>query len=216
MTEAIRVAIADDHALFRQGVRAMLAAVGDLDLVAEAEDGDDAVRLAVTEAPDVLLLDIRMPRRSGVDALGAIRARAPGVRVVMLTMVDDEEAVGAALREGAVGFVLKGADPDELVRVVRAAARGELLLGASIATRAAALLQPAAGPWRPPLPELREREREVLDLLAAGHDPAGIARRLHLSVKTVRNVLAGIPARLGVATRDEAIERARAAGLGRG
>ncbi|WP_353828931.1 response regulator [Agromyces sp. SYSU T0242] len=216
MTEVIRVAIADDHALFRQGVRAMLAAVADLDLVAEAEDGEDAVRLAVTEAPDVLLLDIRMPRRSGIDALGAIRARAPGVRIVMLTMVDDDEAVAAALREGAVGFVLKGADPDELVRVVRAAARGEMLLGAGIAPRAVALLQPAGGPWRPPLPELREREREVLDLLAAGHDPAGIARRLHLSVKTVRNVLAGIPARLGVSTRDEAIRRARAAGLGRG
>ncbi|GAA2045947.1 response regulator transcription factor [Agromyces tropicus] len=216
MTAPIRVAIADDHALFRRGVRAMLGAVDDLELVAEAEDGEEAIRVAVTEAPDVLLLDIRMPRRTGIDAVRAIRTRAPGVRIVMLTMVDDDDAVAAALRDGAVGFVLKGADPDELVRVVRAAARGELLLGASVAARAVTLLQPRAGPWRPPLPELREREREVLDLLAAGLEPAAIATRLHVSVKTVRNVLAGVPARLGVATREEAVALARAAGLGRG
>ncbi|BDZ55691.1 response regulator [Agromyces marinus] len=216
MTPPVRVAIADDHALFRQGVRAMFATVDDVELVDEAEDGDDAIRVAVTSAPDVLLLDVRMPRRSGVDAIRAIRSRAPGVRIVMLTMVEADEALAVALRDGAVGYVLKGADPDELIRVVHAAARGELLFGASVAHRAAALLHPAAGPWHPPLPELRDREREVLDLLAAGHEPAEIARRLHVSVKTVRNVLAGIPARLGVATRGEAVDLARRAGLGRG
>ncbi|WP_430647701.1 response regulator [Agromyces sp. GXS1127] len=215
MNGPIRVAIADDHALFRQGVRAMFSTVDGIELVAEAEDGDEAIRIAVTTSPDVLLLDVRMPRRSGVDAIRAIRARAPQVRVVMLTMVDADEALTSALRDGAIGYVLKGADPDELVRVVHAAARGEVLFGASIAPRATALLRPAAGPWHPPLPELREREREVLDLLAAGHGTTEIAGRLHVSVKTVRNVLAGIPGRLGVATRDEAIALAREAGLGR-
>ncbi|BDZ63705.1 response regulator transcription factor [Agromyces mangrovi Wang et al. 2018] len=216
MSETIRVAIADDHALFRRGVRAMLTSVDGIEVVAEAADGDDAVRIAVVDAPDVLLLDIRMPRRGGIDAIRDIRSRAPGVRIVMLTMLDADEAVAAALRDGATGFVLKGADPDELVRVVRAAARGELLFGASIAERAASLLRPASGPWRPPLPQLREREREVLDLVAAGLPPSEVARRLHVSVKTVRNVLAAVPARLGVETRDQAVAMARDAGLGRG
>ncbi|WP_400995886.1 response regulator [Agromyces sp. GXQ0307] len=215
MSRPIRVAIADDHRLLRQGVRAMFATVDDIELVAEAEDGEQALRVAVTAAPDVLLLDVRMPRRGGVEMIRAIRTRAPRVAVVMLTMVDADETLAGALRDGAVGYVLKGADPDELVRVVHAAARGEVLFGASVAARATALLQPAAGPWQPPLPELREREREVLDLLTAGHGPAEIAGRLHVSVKTVRNILAGIPSRLGVASREDAIDLARRAGLGR-
>jgi DNA-binding NarL/FixJ family response regulator len=214
-TPIINVGIADDHALFRRGVRAMLATVDGIELVGEAADGDEAVRLAVTEAPDVLLLDIRMPGRSGIEALRMIRARAPEVAVVLLTMVDADESVAEALHGGALGYVLKGAEPDELIRAIQAAARGELLFGASIAPHAAALLRGSSGPWEPPLPELREREREVLDLLAAGMDADGIAVQLHLSVKSVRNILAAIPRRLGVSTRAEAVDLARRAGLGR-
>jgi DNA-binding NarL/FixJ family response regulator len=212
----IRVAIADDHALFRKGLRALLDSVPDIDLVAEAENGDQAVRVAVSDRPHVLLLDIRMPGHDGLSAMRRIRVSAPEVAVVMLTMVDESRSLSDALRGGAVGYVLKDADPQELLGTIRAAARGDLLLGASIAGMARSLWEAPAGPWRPPLPELSDRERSVLDLLAAGGSVPEIATALYLSEKSVRNYLTTIPRRLGVADRDEAIELARAAGLGRG
>jgi DNA-binding NarL/FixJ family response regulator len=217
MTDApIRVAIADDHALFRKGLRALLESVPNISLVAEAEDGDQAVRIAVAERPDVLLLDIRMPGRDGLSALRQLRTSAPEVAVVMLTMVDASASLSDALQTGAVGYVLKDADQEELLGAIRAAARGDLLLGASVADRARTLWQAPAGPWRPPLPELSDRERSVLDLLAAGGSVPEIARALYLSEKSVRNYLTAIPRRLGVTDREEAIDVARAAGLGRG
>ncbi|MGW9631596.1 response regulator [Agromyces sp. NPDC055520] len=212
----IRVAVVDDHELFRQGVRALLAAGGEFELVAVGGSPGDALRIGVVETPDVLLLDIRMPGGSGLDVIARLRKASPATAIVMLTMVDEDEAVAEALALGAYGYVLKGAQPDELERVIRAAARGDLLLGASVAPKARALLRHSDGAWSPPLPGLTERERQVLDLSASGLSPAMVATRLHLSVKTVRNVLTSATRRMGVQTRAEAEELARRAGLGRG
>ena len=215
MADRITVGVVDDHRLFRDGLAALFASVPDLELVGSAVDGEEAVVLAQTLHPDVLLMDIRMPGINGVEATRRVRAAAPDVAVVMLTMVDDDESVAEALREGARGYVLKDADQHEMLRVIRSAARGELLLGPRLAERARALLGSPAGPYAPPLPALSERERAVLDLLAAGYDTARISATLHLSAKTVRNYLTVIPRRLGVADRDAAVELARREGLGR-
>jgi DNA-binding NarL/FixJ family response regulator len=215
VTDPIRVAVVDDHRLFREGMRALFDSVPGVELVADGEDGHDAVRIATDLRPAVLLMDIRMPRLNGIEATRAIRKQRSDVAVVVLTMVEDDESVGEALREGARGYVLKGADPDEMLAVVRAAARGDLLLTGSIAQRAQLMLGAQPRPWSPPLPELSERERAVLDLLAAGDDPSRIAATLHLSPKTVRNYLTTIPRRLGVPDRATAVAVARQAGLGR-
>ena len=213
--EGIRVAIADDDERFRTEVQEMLDSLPDLDVVAEAADADGAVRISVTEAPQVLLLDIRTPGADGAQPVSRIRTAAPQVAIVVLTAVDDGDTLAEAIRMGAVGYVLKDAEPDELVNVIRAAARGELLFGASIAERAKRLLHRQDGRWTPPLPELSERERSVLDLLAAGESVSRIAAVLHLSEKSVRNYLTAIPRRLGTADRHEAVALARKAGLGR-
>ncbi|GAA4560781.1 response regulator transcription factor [Planotetraspora kaengkrachanensis] len=211
----IRIAVADDHTLFRDGLRALFDSVPDVTLVGTAATGDEALELAVTVHPDVLLMDIRMPGMNGLAATRRVRALAPEVAVVMLTMVDDDESVAAALREGACGYVLKDADQEEMLRVVRAAARGELLFGAGVARYARRLLE-SGSPARPPFPQLSERERAVLDLLAADYDTARIAAALHLSPKTVRNYLTVIPRRIGAPDRAAAVDLARRAGLGRG
>jgi DNA-binding NarL/FixJ family response regulator len=213
--EGIRVAIADDDESFRAEVQALLNSIPDVDFVAEAADADGAVRISVTEAPQVLLLDIRAPGVDGVQSVSRIRTAAPQVAIVVLTSVDDGDTLAEAIRTGAVGYVLKHAEEDELVNVIRAAARGELLFGASIADLAKRLLHRQDGRWVPPLPELSERERSVLDLLAAGESVSRIAAMLHLSEKSVRNYLTAIPRRLGAADREEAVALARKAGLGR-
>jgi DNA-binding NarL/FixJ family response regulator len=212
---SIRVAVVDDHALFRQGVRALLLSEEGIEVVGEAADAPSAIRLAVTETPDVILLDVHMPGMSGLDAIRMLRRSAPRVAIVMLTMIDHDAAVAEAVAAGAAGYVAKGADPDELIRVIRAAAGGELMFGASVAAAARRLLHAPEGPWTPPLPQLTERERAIVDQLAAGRSATEIAQQLHLSVKTVRNVLAVLPRRVGVTTREELITHARAAGLGR-
>jgi DNA-binding NarL/FixJ family response regulator len=213
---SIRVAVADDHTLFRDGLRALFDSVPDMTLVGAAATGEEALELAVTAHPSVLLMDIRMPGMNRLAATQRVRALAPEVAVVMLTMVDDEESVAAALREGACGYVLKDADQQEMLRVVRAAARGELLFGAGVARYARQLLETGSRPHQPPFPQLSERERAVLDLLAADYETARIAATLHLSTKTVRNYLTLIPRRLGVPDRAAAVGLARQAGLGRG
>jgi DNA-binding NarL/FixJ family response regulator len=216
VADPTRVAVVDDHRLFREGLRALFDTVADLELVADGENGHDAIRIARELRPAVMLLDLRMPELNGIEALRRIRRETPDVTVVMLTMVDDSEPVAQALREGAAGYVLKGADPVDLLRVVRSAGRGELLLTGVAAEQAQGMLSGTPTRYRPPLPQLSERERAVLDLLAAGNDTARIAAALHLSQKTVRNYLTVIPRRLGVADRQTAIAVARQAGLGRG
>jgi DNA-binding NarL/FixJ family response regulator len=212
--EPITVGVVDDHRLFRDGLAALFASIPDIEHVGSATNGEEAVVLAQTTHPDVLLMDLRMPGMNGVEATRRVLAVAPDVAVVMLTMVDDDESVAESLREGARGYVLKDADQHEMLRVIRSAAHGELLLGPRLAARAGSLLGSRPGPYAPPLPQLSERERAVLDLLAAGYDTARISATLHLSAKTVRNYLTVIPRRLGVADRTTAIELARRAGLG--
>lgn len=215
MSARIRVAIADDHALFRQGMAAMLGTVADIEWAGEAADGPGAVRLAVTDQPDVLLMDVRMPGLTGIEAAERVRRAAPGVTVVMLSMLDADEFLREALRVGAAGYVLKDAEPEELLDAIRTAAHGGIVFGASTADRLRDLFATTIGPWQAPLPHLSDRERRVLDLFAAGFDAEAIASRLHLSPKTVRNHLTTIPRRLGVPDRGAAIVVAREAGLGR-
>jgi DNA-binding NarL/FixJ family response regulator len=177
-------------------------------------NGRDAVRAATEHRPDVAVLDITMPDGDGLWVCDQLRAAGLGVRVLILTMSDDDENVLAALRAGAYGYTLKGAGPDELVAAVHAVARGEALFGAGIAARMLQHFGRSAA--SSPFPQLTERETEVLGLLAAGHDNAGVARRLAVSPKTVRNHVSNIITKLHVSDRSGAILRARDAGLGGG
>ncbi len=209
----LRIVVADDHAIVREGIRALLSAVDGYELVGTAETGPDAVRAAVTLRPDVLVMDIQMPGMSGIDATREIARVAPDVPVLMLTMFEDDESVFAAMRAGALGYVLKGASPDNMIRAIASVAHGEAVFGTGVARRALAYL---SGPRPDPTPfaELTPREREVLDLIATGIGNAAIAGRLGLAPNTVSNHISNIFAKLRVASRAEAIVRARSAGLG--
>ena len=209
----IRVLVADDHTLFRHGLRALLESVPDVELVGEAANGEEAVSLVETVRPDVVLMDILMPVLSGIPATRRIVDIHPEVAVVMLTMQAEDDAVFAAVRAGARGYVLKGADESELLRVLRAAAQGEALFGPEIARRLVNFFGQSR-PTAPEFPELSAREREVLTCIAQGWNNAAIAERLVLSPKTVRNHISNIFSKLQVADRAEAIVRARQAGLG--
>ncbi|MGP3963637.1 response regulator [Nonomuraea sp. 3N208] len=211
---SLRVVIADDHPIVRDGLAALLSTVPGMNVAGTASSGREAVRAAVTLAPDVLVLDIQMPEMSGIDAAREVAAAAPGVAVLMLTMYEDDESVFAAMRAGARGYVLKGAEQDEIVRAIRAVAAGEAIFGPGVARRVLGHLT-APQPPGEPFPELTRREREVLDLIAAGHGNASIGTRLSLAPKTVGNHISSIFAKLQVASRAEAIIRARDAGLGR-
>src|SRR5262245_4769515 len=209
----LRVVIADDHGIVREGLGALLSAHVGYDLVGTAATGVDAVRAAVTLRPDVLVMDIQMPGGTGIEAAREISRVAPDVAVLMLTMFDDDESVFAAMRAGARGYVLKGAAPDNVIRAIAAVAAGEAIFGPGIASRALAYLsQPRTG--RTAFPELTPREREVLELIAAGLGNTAIAHRLGLAAATVGNHITSIFAKLQVASRAEAIIRARSAGLG--
>ena len=211
----IRVLIADDHPVVREGLSALLDSVPAITVVGVAGTGREAVRAAVRLRPQVLILDIQMPELSGIAAAAEIARVAPGVAMLMLTMFDDDDLVFAAMRAGARGYVLKGAQQDEIVRAIQAVAAGEAMFGPGIARRVLGLVSapPAAGL---PFPDLTGREREVLDLIASGARNAEIARRMSIAPKTVANHVSAIFAKLQVADRGEAIITARDAGLGRG
>jgi DNA-binding NarL/FixJ family response regulator len=214
-TGSIRVLVCDDHPMFRDGVRGLIAAAPDLELVGEVDTGDAAVELARVAEPDVILMDLQMPNVNGVEATRAILQTHPDITVLMLTMFDDDSSVFAAMRAGARGYVLKGAGPEELLLSIRAAAHGEAIFSAQIARRLIdyfASLRPPTMPL-PTFPQLTNREREVLTLVAQGHRNADIARELFISVKTVTNHITNILTKLQVADRTQAILRARDAGL---
>jgi DNA-binding NarL/FixJ family response regulator len=213
-TSEIRVVIADDHPVVRDGLSALLASVPSVTVVGVAADGREAVQAAVTLRPDVLILDIQMPGLTGVQAAQEIGRAAPSVAMLMLTMFDDDYSVLAAMRAGARGYLLKGAQQDEIVRAIHAVAAGEAIFGPGIARL---VLGIAAGPAaaQPAFPELTGREREVLDLIAAGLRNAEIARRMSLAPKTVANHISAIFTKLQVTDRSEAIILARDVGLGR-
>jgi DNA-binding NarL/FixJ family response regulator len=209
----LRIVVADDHAVVRAGLGALLSAVDGYDLVGEAATGPEAVRAAVTLHPDVLVMDIQMPGMSGIDATREIGRVAPDVAVLMLTMFEDDESVFAAMRAGALGYVLKGASPTDMIRAIAAVAAGEAIFGTGVARRALTYLTaPRADTTA--FPELTPREREVLDLIASGLGNAAIAARLGLAANTVSNHISNIFGKLQVASRAEAIVRARSAGLG--
>lgn len=209
----IRVLIADDHRLFRSGMRALLAVAGGLDVVAEAEDGAEALELAARLNPDVIVMDIQMPRLSGLEATRHLMRgpRPPGV--LILSMFDDDDNVFSAMQAGARGYLLKGAAPEDLLRAIEAVARGEALFGPGIAQRLMRYFAGAHGVTRAAFPDLTDREREVLSLIAQGQRNPAIARHLDLSEKTVRNHITSIYSKLQVGSRAEAALKAQEAGL---
>jgi DNA-binding NarL/FixJ family response regulator len=215
MEPPIRVLIADDHPFFRDGLRVLLAATADTELVGEADDGAQTVALAAELQPDVILMDLQMPGLGGIEATRRILHASPHVGVLVVTMYEDDDSVFAAMRAGARGYLLKGADKEEMRVAIRAVARGEAVFGPAIARR---LMQYFAAPRQSPtdtFPDLTERERQILALLAAGRTNQEIAERLVLTLKTVRNYVSNVFAKLQVSDRAQAIIRAREAGLGR-
>jgi DNA-binding NarL/FixJ family response regulator len=212
---AIRIVVADDHPVYRDGLRALAARTPDLELLGEASSGTEAVEVVERTKPDVVLMDLRMPGMTGIEATRAILERLPETRVLILTMSEDDDSLFAAMRAGARGYLPKDADSEELIRAVRAAALGEVIFGQSIATRLQAFFATSRAPAAAPFPELTEREDEVLELIAQGRSNAEIGARLGISDKTVRNHVANVFNKLRVADRAQAIVRAREAGLGR-
>jgi DNA-binding NarL/FixJ family response regulator len=213
--EPLRVLIADDHPLFRNGMRALLAADLDTEVVSEATTGEEAIEMAAALQPDVILMDLQMPGMSGIEATRSILHTSPHIRILVVTMYEDDHSVFTAMRAGARGYLLKGASPDEVLRAIAAVGSGEAIFSPSIATRLIdffANLQPTALPQA--LPELTEREHEILTLLAQGLSNAAIAKQLGLSAKTVSNYVSNIFSKLQVADRAQAMLRARQAGLG--
>ena len=216
--DTLHVLVADDHPFFRDGLRVMLEATPDTELVGEAADGVEAVNLAHTLRPDVILMDLRMPGLGGIEATRKILSESPQAGILVVTMIEDDDSVFAAMRAGARGYLLKGADKDEMLLAIRAVGRGEAIFGPGIARR---LVQYFASRAAEPkqasrvvFPELTDREREILDLIAAGRNNQDIANQQFLSLKTVRNYVSNILTKLQVSDRAQAIIRAREAGLG--
>ncbi len=209
----VRVVLADDHPMYRYGLRAVLDASPEVEVVGEAADGAELLAVVARYAPDVVLTDLSMPRLPGTAAIDELTRRRPGLGILVLTMHEDDASLFGALRAGARGYLLKGADHEEIVRAVLAVAGGDAVYGGAVARRVVDALTGSA-PRRPALPELTAREREVLELLAAGLPTGQVARRLALSDKTVRNHVSAVLTKLQVPDRAAAVARAREAGLG--
>lgn len=212
--DSIEVVVADDHPLVRNGLQAMLDSSEGVRVVGQASNGRQAVKLTTELQPDVVVMDLHMPELDGVAATREILRRSPSVAVLVLSMLDADDSVVAALRAGARGYLLKDSEPDDVLRAIRAVARGEAIFGAEIAGRVLASFSAPRSAPDMPFPELTQREREVLDLLAAGRRNTEIAQRLGVRPKTVRNHVSNILTKLAALDRTEAILRAREAGLG--
>ena len=213
----VRVLIADDHPVFRFGIRALLEATHDMTVVGEATSGNEVIALAGELHPDIILMDVRMPGINGIDATRRILHTRPQVRVLVVTMFEDDSSVFAAMRAGARGYVLKEATNEEIVQAIRTVGNGGAIFSPSIATRLIAFF--AQSHFSIPktiFPELTDREREILDLLARGQSTTELGNRLGLSSKTISNYISNILTKLQVTDRAEAIVRARDAGLGEG
>jgi DNA-binding NarL/FixJ family response regulator len=211
----IRVLVADDHPAFRRGVALMLAEVDDIELAGEAGTGLRVVELAAELSPDVILMDLHMPDLDGIEATRRINRSQPAPAVVVLTMFEDNDSVFAAMRAGARGYLLKGAEQDEIVRAIQAAAAGGAIFGPEIAARVITHFASGAGSRSAAFPALTDRERDVLEMVAAGKGNATIAHELMISLKTVRNHVSNIFTKLQVSDRSAAIVKAREAGLAR-
>jgi DNA-binding NarL/FixJ family response regulator len=213
VTEPVRVLVADDHPLFREGLIALINDGPGTELAGTAATGTEAVDLARQTQPDVVVMDLHMPGLTGIEATRRIVADTPRIAVLVLTMFDEDDSIVAALRAGARGYLLKGADRDQIGCGIRAVASGEIIFGTHLAERVLGYLTTAAAP-PPVFPQLTDREREVLELVAQGQPNAAIAARLYLSHKTVRNHVSNILSKLQVADRAQAVAQARDAGLG--
>jgi len=215
--EPLRVLVADDHPMFRHGMVALLEAAPELTVVGEAATGDEAVNLATELQPDVILMDIRMPGVNGIEATRRIVYTSPHIRILIVTMSDDDASIFTAMRAGARGYVQKDAQKADMLRAIRAVGSGEAIFSPGIASRLMDFFaepRPAAPALA--FPELTDREREVLELIAEGYSNTEIAARLVLGANTVRNYVSNIFGKLQVADRAQAIVRAREAGLGHG
>jgi len=213
--ETLRILVAEDHPLFRKGMISLLSSVPEFEVVGEAATGEEAVARAAQLRPDVVLMDLQMPEVNGIEATRRILQESPNVRVLVVTLFEDDDSVFLALRARARGYVLKDADEEEMVLAIRAVGRGEAIFSPAIATRVLAYFaspQPTAPPQV--FPTLTDREREILHLIAQGHPNPAIAKQLSLSTKTVGNYVSNIFTKLQVADRAQAIIRAREAGLG--
>jgi DNA-binding NarL/FixJ family response regulator len=207
--------LVDDHPLFIDGVRAALLGAEDLVVIGEAHDGHTAVRMSTELQPDVVVMDLNLPDVSGIEATADIRKAAPEARVLVMTMSADDDAVVAAMRAGARGYVVKGAGRADLLQAIRTVAAGGAVFSPSVADRLGAFFTGmAAASGREVFPQLTEREREVLDMMARGYENRRISRELYLSDKTVRNHVSNLMSKLDVESRSEAVQRARQAGLG--
>jgi DNA-binding NarL/FixJ family response regulator len=215
MKDAVRVLIADDHPLFREGMRGRLDRMGDIAVVGEASDGDEAVRLSRELEPHVVLMDIKMPGLNGIEATRELLRANPRVGVLMLTMFEDDDSVFAAMRAGARGYLLKDSGGEGVVHAIRAVTSGEAVFGPGVAERIIGFFS-VPRPAQRAFPELTEREEEILVLVAQGKSNQEIAAQLFVSVKTVRNHVSNILLKLQVADRAQAVIRARDAGIGGG
>ncbi|NMO53965.1 response regulator transcription factor [Actinoplanes sp. TBRC 11911] len=216
MPSPVRVLIADDHPMFRFGLTAAIGAAPEIDLLGEASSGAELVEMVDRITPDVVITDLAMPGTDGVSATREIKARHPAVAVLVLTMHEDDEAVFGAIRAGARGYLLKGAESGDIVRAVLSVARGDAVYGTNVAQRIVDCLTGANAEHAGTVfPELTDREREILELVAGGQTNHEIARRFVLSEKTIRNNVASILAKLQVGSRAAAVAKARDAGLGK-
>jgi DNA-binding NarL/FixJ family response regulator len=211
-----RLLVVDDHPAYRRGLGLMLAGAGDITVVGEADTGERALEQAAALTPDVILMDLRMPGLDGIEATRRLTRSGSAAAVVVLTMFQDDDSVFAAMRAGARGYLLKGAEQDEIIRAIRAVAAGEAIFGPEIAQRVIAHFTSGAGSTAASFPALTDREREVLEMVAAGQGNATIAHHLMISLKTVRNHVSNIFTKLQVTDRAQAIVKARDAGLGGG
>lgn len=216
-SSSIPVILIDDHPVFRIGMAALLDSLEGISVVAQAADAAQARDVLATADPNaVIVMDLDLGDGSGVDLTRDLLRARPGANVLVMTMHEDDDAVIASIRAGARGYLVKSASPEQVDRAVRAVAGGEMILAPAVAERAMGYVLGGRAAVRVPFPQLTDREREILDLVASGHDNLGIARRLSLSPKTVRNHVANVLAKLALRDRAAAIVRAREEGLGLG
>lgn len=212
--DILRILVAEDHPLFRKGMISLLSSIPGFEVVGEAATGEEAITRAAQLQPDVILMDLQMPNMNGIEATREILHDSPSIRILVVTLLEDDDSVFMALRSGARGYVLKDAEEEEMVRAIKAVAGGEAIFSPQIAARVLAYFATARPEAPQVFPSLTSREREILHLIAQGHPNPSIAKHLFLSTKTVGNYVSNIFTKLHVADRAQAIIRAREAGLG--
>jgi DNA-binding NarL/FixJ family response regulator len=214
--EKLQVLIVDDHPLFRKGMRALLESMEDMQVAGEAQTGEEAMEYAVQLQPDIILMDLQLPGGSGLDATREIVRVSPHIQILVVTLFEDDDSIFAALRAGARGYILKDTDEDEMIRAIRAVGHGEAIFSPTIANQLMEYFSSSRSKIPEEVfPELTNREREILELIAVGESNLDIADQLSISLKTVRNHVSNIYSKLMVADRAQAVIKAREGGLGK-